>query len=187
MTETAIPSLDARTQSLEHAAVKQLMQAAPARESGGHVPAKDSQSAAPNASSRSGVLLNHPNHPDHSLFRDASRGVHAIDARHNRASDLHSDQLSGHLAVAAKEHGLRGIDHVVMSGDAKVTFAVQGRLDDPAHRRASVDTLQGLNTPLAQSTRQMVEASAREEQTRNSVQTQRQDAEVVARAALRMA
>ena len=173
MTETVIPSLDARTQSLEQAAVKQLMQQqAPARQS---------------STSDRGVLLNDPSHPDHSLFRDAARGVHAIDAKHNRTPDMRSDQLSGHLAVAAKEQGLRGIDHVVMSGDAKVTFAVQGRPDDPAHRRASVDTMQGLNTPLSQSTQQMAEASAREEQTRNSTQTQRQDAEAVTRAALRMA
>lgn len=187
MTETVIPSLDARTQSLEQAAVKQLMQPAPARESSGHVPAKDSQSAAPSPSQRTGALLNDPSHPDHSLFRDAARGIHAIDAKHNRIPDLRSDQLGGHLAVAAKEQGLRGIDHVVMSGDAKLTFAVQGRLDDPAHRRASVDTLQGLNTPLAQSTQQMAEVSARAEQIRNSAPAQQQEPDVVTRAALRMA
>ncbi|MDR6840273.1 XVIPCD domain-containing protein [Pseudoxanthomonas sacheonensis] len=187
MTETVIPSLDARTQSLEHAAVKQLTQPAPTRESSGQIPAKDSQSVAPNPSPRSGALLNDPSHPDHSLFRDAARGIHAIDAKHNRVSDLRSDQLGGHLAVAAKEQGLRGIDHVVMSGDAKLTFAVQGRLDDPAHRRASVDTMQGLNTPLAQSTQQMAEVNARAEQIRNSAPAQQQEPEVVARAALRMA
>ncbi len=194
MTETVIPSLDARTQSLEHSAVKQLMQPAPARQSGEQSPATESRFAPPKQTEGlpqpapgKGVLLNDQNHPDHSLFRDAARGVHAIDATHNRTSDLRSDQLSGHLAVAAKEQGMRGIDHVVMSGDAKVTFAVQGRLDDPAHQRASVDTVQGLNTPLAQSTQQMAEASARQEQTRNSALTQQQDAEVVTRAALRMA
>ena len=100
---------------------------------------------------------------------------------------MRSDQLGGHLAVAAKEQGLRGIDHVVMSGDAKLTFAVQGRLDDPAHRRASVDTLQGLNTPLAQSTQQMAEVSARTEQMRSPAQVQQQEPDVVARTALRMA
>jgi len=187
MTETVIPSLDARTQSLEHAAVKQLTQPAPARESSGHVPAKDPQSAAPSPSLRIGALLNDPSHPDHSLFRDAARGIQAIDAKHNRVSDLRSDQLGGHLAVAAKEQGLRGIDHVVMSGDAKLTFAVQGRLDDPAHRRASVDTLQGLNTPLAQSTQQMAEVSARAEQVRNPAPAQQQEPEVATRAALRIA
>ena len=187
MTETVIPSLDARTQSLEHTAVKQLMQPTPARESSGHVPAKDSQYLAPSSSLRTGVLLNDPTHPDHPLFRDAARGIHAIDASHNRVSDLRSDQLGGHLAVAAKEQGLRGIDHVVMSGDAKLTFAVQGRLDDPAHRRVSVDTLQGLNTPMAQSTQQMAEVSARAEQMRAQAPTQQQEPEVVAGAALRMA
>ena len=187
MTETVIPSLDARTQSLEQAAVKQLMQLAPARESSGQAPAKDSPSAAPSVSPYTGTLLNDPSHPDHPLFRDAARGIHAIDAKHNRVSDLRSDQLGGHLAVAAKEQGLRGIDHVVMSGDAKLTFAVQGRLDDPAHRRASVDTLQGLNTPLAQSTQQMAEVSARTEQMRSPAQVQQQEPDVVARTALRMA
>ncbi|MGH8026360.1 MAG: XVIPCD domain-containing protein, partial [Pseudoxanthomonas sp.] len=195
MTETVIPSLDARTQSLEHAAVKQLMQPTLVEESGKQAPAKDSHSALPkqdsdlppHASLGGSVLLNDPKHPDHALFRDAARGIHAIDAKHNRIPDARSDQLGGHLAVAAKEQGLRGIDHVVMSGDAKLTFAVQGRLDDPAHRRASVDTLQGLDTPLTQSTQQMAEASARAEQTRNAAVTQQQDAEVVARPALRMA
>jgi hypothetical protein len=76
---------------------------------------------------------------------------------------------------------------VVMSGDAKLTFAVQGRLDDPAHRRASVDTMQGLNTPLVQSTQQMAEVSARAEQMRNQAPAQQQEPEVVTRAALRMA
>jgi type IV secretion system effector X-Tfes-like protein len=187
MTETVIPSLDARTQSLEHAAVKQLMQAAPTRESSRQGPAKDSQSAVPSVLPHTGILLNDPSHPDHPLFRDAARGIQAIDAKHNRVSDLRSDQLGGHLAVAAKEQGLRGIDHVVMSGDAKLTFAVQGRLDDPAHRRASVDTMQGLNTPLAQSTQQMAEVSAHAEQMRNPAPAQQQEPEIVARAALRMA
>ncbi|KAF1706812.1 hypothetical protein CSC73_14475 [Pseudoxanthomonas sacheonensis] len=191
MTETVIPSLDARTQSLEHAAVKQLMQQpVPVQQTIGQEPRSALPKQAddlPHPARGKGVLLNDPNHPEHSLFRDAARGIHAIDAKHNRTPDLRSDQLSGHLAVAAKEQGMRGIDHVVMSGDAKLTFAVQGRLDDPAHRRASVDTMQGLNTPLAQSTQQMAEASARQEQTRNSALTQHQDAEVVTRAALRMA
>jgi hypothetical protein len=182
MTETVIPSLDARTQALEHTAIKHLMQAAPTRQSGAQAPTTE-----PHPASGKGVLLNDQNHPEHSLFRDAARGIHAIDAKHGRIPDLRSDQLSGHLAVAAKEQGMRGIDHVLMSGDAKVTFAVQGRLDDPAHRRASVDTVQGLDTPLAQSTQRMAEASAREEQTRNSAIAQQQDTEVVARAALRMA
>ena len=195
MTETVIPSLDARTQSLEHAAVKQLMQPAPVQESNGQAPAKDSPSVlpkqhngiSPHASPGNAILLNDPSHPDHSLFRDAARGIHALDAKHNRIPDLRSDQLGGHLAVAAKEQGLRGIDHVVMSGDAKLTFAVQGRLDDPAHQRASVNTVQGLNAPLAQSTQRMAEVSAQAEQTRNPAIVQQQEPETVTRAALRMA
>jgi hypothetical protein len=130
------------------------------------------------------MLLNHPGHPDHGLFRDAMHGVRALDASQKRIPDLRSEQLGGHLAVAAKEQGLREIDHVVMSHDASRTFAVQGRLDDPAQQRAGVDTVQGLNTPLSQSTQRMAEVA---ESQRNPAHVQQQDQEIVTRAALRLA
>ena len=40
-----------------------------------------------------------------------------------------------------------------MSNDAERSFAVQGRVDDPAHLRVAVDTVPAMNTPLEESSR----------------------------------
>lgn len=195
MTSAAIPSLDARTMALEHEAVEQLARSRAAQERLQQAPAPESRQQAPSRATgaaghpiEGGLLLNQPGHPDYHLFRSAADGVHAIDAKANRVSDLRSDQLSGHLAVAAKREGLSGIDHVVLSQDASRTFAVQGRLEDPTHQRVAVDTVQGLNTPLAQSTQRMAEVSHQQsEQVRTQAETQRQEQETASRAALRFA
>jgi hypothetical protein len=102
-------------------------------------------------------------HPGYSLFQDARRGVHSQDARVGRVSDHASDQLAGSLATEMHAAGGTRIDAVLMSGDAARTFAVQGKVDDPAHLRVSVDTVVAMNTPLEQSSRQM-EATAASQQ-----------------------
>jgi hypothetical protein len=188
MTSTVIPSLDARTMTLEHEAIEQLARSRalqerlkPATES--HQQMSSSGAGVSDTPITIGLLLNQPNHPDYSLFRGAAEGVYALDARAHRVPDLRSDQLSGHLAVAAKREGLSAIDHVILSQDASRTFAVQGRLDDPAHQRAAVDTTQGLNTPLAQSTRQMAEVGHQHaDKARTQTLSQQQEQETASRA-----
>jgi hypothetical protein len=188
MTSTVIPSLDARTMTLEHEAIEQLARSRalqerlkPATES--HQQMSSSGAGVSGTPIAIGLLLNQPNHPDYSLFRGAAEGVYALDARAHRVPDLRSDQLSGHLAVAAKREGLSAIDHVILSQDASRTFAVQGRLDDPAHQRAAVDTTQGLNTPLAQSTRQMAEVGHQHaDKARTQTLSQQQEQETASRA-----
>jgi hypothetical protein len=197
MTSAAIPSLDARTMELEHQAAERLRQSRSEQERTQRVPAGEPEHRTragatgyvPANHMESGMLLNQPSHPDYRLFQAAASGVQALDARANRVSDLRSDQLSGHLAVAAKREGMTGIDHVVMSQDASRTFAVQGRLEDPSHQRASVDTLQGLNTPLAQSTQRIAEVAGRQaEQARSQAAlAQQQEADAPNRAAMRFA
>ncbi|KAF1721972.1 XVIPCD domain-containing protein [Pseudoxanthomonas wuyuanensis] len=196
MTSAAIPSLDARTMELEHQAVERLMRSRSGQERLQRVPAEEPAQRIPAGTSgrapmhpiESGLLLNQPGHPDYRLFQDAASGIRALDARANRVSDLRSDQLSGHLAVAAKTEGMTGIDHVVMSQDASRTFAVQGRLEDPAHQRTSVDTVQGLNTPLAQSTQRMAEINGQQaEQAHSRAVAQQQEQETASRGALRFA
>ncbi|WP_454830095.1 XVIPCD domain-containing protein [Pseudoxanthomonas wuyuanensis] len=196
MTSAAIPSLDARTMELEHQAVERLTRSRSEQQRLQHAPDETPAQRLPagaggRASVRpieSGLLLNQPGHPDYRLFQDAASGIHALDARANRVPDLRSDQLSGHLAVAAKQEGMTGIDHVVMSQDASRTFAVQGRLEDPAHQRASVDTVQGLNTPLAQSTLRMAEVDGKQaEQAHSHALAQQQEQETASRGAMRFA
>jgi hypothetical protein len=67
-------------------------------------------------------------------------------AQHNAAASL---------TVAAHASGLRRIDHVVLGTDAVRLFAVQGRMDDPAHRRAHVDRMQAVAQTVEHATQAM--------------------------------
>ncbi|MFS8396508.1 hypothetical protein EIQ02_19605 [Xanthomonas campestris pv. raphani] len=50
------------------------------------------------------------------------------------------------------------MDHVVMGKTGNV-FAVEGRLDDPAHKRVHVDVEQAIKTPVEQSDQQLLAAN----------------------------
>ncbi len=79
--------------------------------------------------------------------------------------------------------GGQRIDAVTMSPDAARTFAVQGRLDDPAQLRVSVDTMTAMNTPLEQSSQRVADNAARQsvalEQQQAQTQQQQQGARVM--------
>ncbi|WP_145481727.1 XVIPCD domain-containing protein [Stenotrophomonas rhizophila] len=122
-----------------------------------------------------GARMDEPGHPGYSLFKDAQRGVHAQDARVGRTPDHASDQLAGSLATRMHAAGGNRIDAVLMSEDAARTFAVQGRVDDPAHLRVAVETVPAMNTPLDQSSRALqaaAEARQAEQQDRQLTQVQ---------------
>lgn len=111
--------------------------------------------APPGASSQALPRIDDPGQHGFPLYRDAERGVRALDAQAGRAPDAHSRQLAGALAAQMHAAGGSRIDAVVMSGDAATAFAVQGRLDDPAGLRVSVDTLVAMHMPLEDSTRRL--------------------------------
>lgn len=90
-------------------------------------------------------------HAGHPLFCQALEKVHLIDARCGRTPDELSSNLAGSLAAAAQARGLARIDHVVLGENATRAFAVQGELDSPFRRFASVDILQAVATPLEKS------------------------------------
>lgn len=97
-------------------------------------------------------------HPDHAMYQQIKRGVHAIDAAHGRTPDQTSARLTAALLPLAKEGGLSRVDHVLMSeanhrgvhGGENV-FVVQGEPSNPAHLRAHMKTEQALGTPEEQS------------------------------------
>ncbi|APP86217.1 XVIPCD domain-containing protein [Xanthomonas hortorum pv. vitians] len=126
------------------------------------------------------LRIDQPGHVGNTLFQDAQRGVHAQDARAGRTPDQHSAQLSGSLASEMHAVGGKRIDAVVMSPDAARTFAVQGRADDPAQLRVSVETMTAINTPLEQSSQRVAENAARQsvalEQQQSQTQQQQQGA-----------
>jgi len=95
-------------------------------------------------------LTNRAN-PDSALYAQATKGVHAIDAKMNRTPDQASENLSGAIAAKAKQDGLTRIDHVLLSDDGSKAYAVQGDLNSPMKKMSEVQTAQAVNTPLEQS------------------------------------
>ena len=95
----------------------------------------------------------HPDHPDHALYRQIRAGVHRLDAECGREPDAISARMVERLLPLAREHGLRRVDHVVLSrhlgeiAPGERVFVVQGALDDPAHLRAHIGTDEALGLP----------------------------------------
>jgi peptidoglycan hydrolase-like protein with peptidoglycan-binding domain len=95
--------------------------------------------------------LNDAAHPGNPMYRQALDAVQQLDAQQGRTSDQHSANLAAALTVAAKEHGLNQVNHVVLSDDATRAFAVQGDMNSPFKQYADVNVAQAVNTPIAQS------------------------------------
>ncbi len=119
---------------------------------------------AANASSgqavRSSVTqLSDPDHPDHGLYRQAQAKVYAMDAQFGRTPDQRSDNLAASLTAAAKAEGLNSIDKVTVSDDGSRVFATSVAVPHALSYSAAVPTVQGLNTPIAQSTERLDQAN----------------------------
>lgn len=94
----------------------------------------------------------------HQRMLEQIRGhVAALDAGHGRHVDAASERMSHALLRLASERQLESVDHVVLGAPARgqaatgTLFIVQGALQDPAHRRASIDTGEAASTPVAES------------------------------------
>ncbi|MDL5368203.1 DUF2974 domain-containing protein [Xanthomonas sp. NCPPB 2654] len=81
------------------------------------------------------------------LFNDA---VVQLDAQRERL-DLHDDRAflntAASVAARASHDGLERIDTLMPSRDGDRLFAVQGRVDDPAHLRSQVQTAAAASEP----------------------------------------
>ncbi|MEN1956642.1 peptidoglycan-binding domain-containing protein [Luteimonas changyuni] len=88
-------------------------------------------------------------------------------------TDGQRERMAHSLAGLAAGHRLQSVDHVLLGaapGGAagERVFVVQGRLDDPAQRRAWMSTFEAINTPVADSLarlqgfRERAESSARQ-------------------------
>ncbi len=89
-------------------------------------------------------LLSEATHSQHLLYVQILRGIRKLPEGTYR-----SEQERTHAAIAltisAHVEGLRNIDHVALGRDGINLFAVQGRMDDPAHRRVHVDHVQAMS------------------------------------------
>lgn len=125
-----------------------------------------------------------PGHPDHALLEQIRAGVRRIDEGVGKPYDAMSERISRCLLAACKDgrdmypdapgirpgaNALRRVDHVVM-GETGNVFAVEGRLDDPAHRRAFVAIERAIGTPVEQSDAKLEAANRAIADSRSQVQ-----------------
>ncbi|MBB4768177.1 MULTISPECIES: XVIPCD domain-containing protein [Xanthomonas] len=121
------------------------------------------------------LLPSQPGHADHTLYQQIKSGVLQLDAQHGKEWDGASQRMTASLLALAKEEGLSRVDHVVLNnptgqlaGGEKV-FVVQGALNDPAHQRTHMPTVDAVQAPETQSFDRVqainqTQAQAREQQ-----------------------
>ncbi len=108
----------------------------------------------------------HPEHPEHGLYQQIARGVHKLDAEAGRTPDQASARMIARLMPLAREKGFHRVDHVVLSRhiglveQGENVFLVQGRLEDPGHKRAFITTQEAVETPVAASLERLEAANA---------------------------
>lgn len=102
-----------------------------------------------------------PQQPQHAMLQQIRSHVRDLADASGRPFDQRSEQLSHSLLTVARENGMTQVDHLIGSrADAshragEDLFVVQGRLNDPAHIRASVNVELASQTPVANSQRQL--------------------------------
>jgi len=94
---------------------------------------------------------------DRSLYMQIRAGVERLDAEHGKLWDESSQRMTASLLVLAKEQGLLRVDHVALNNHTEnltrgeKIFVVQGAMDDPAHRKGDMNTMDALRAPEAES------------------------------------
>ena len=96
-------------------------------------------------------MLSNPSHPDHALYKQALVGIEKLPATAFR-NNQERQNAAASLAVEAKINGFNQIDHVAVGANSASLFAVQGRLEDPAHSRIHKDRTLAAAQPVEKST-----------------------------------
>ncbi|MBT2749125.1 MULTISPECIES: peptidoglycan-binding domain-containing protein [unclassified Lysobacter] len=99
-----------------------------------------------------GPKLSDAAHPDNAMYKQALDGIQKLGPQ-SGLNDEQKRNAAATLTYEAKVSGLDRIDHVVASPDGKRMFAVEGQLQDPAHKRVITDTAQAAAQPVEKSTR----------------------------------
>ncbi len=92
---------------------------------------------------RHSPLLSEATHPAHPLYTQVLHGVRRL-PHGTFASEDEQRNLAVALTISAHVSGLKKVDHVVLGTNGVNVFAVQGRLDDPAHLRTHVDRVEAM-------------------------------------------
>lgn len=137
---------------------------------------------------KSGLDPTNPDHKDHAMLEQIRVGVRALDDKVGKHYDDESERISRSLLAACKDNremypgvhdislsanALNRVDHVLMGTNGHF-FAVEGRLDDPAHKRAVVSAEQAMQIPIEQSDQKLLAANQVITQAREIAQQQEQ-------------
>ncbi|BDU20288.1 zeta toxin family protein [Dyella sp. GSA-30] len=136
------------------------------------------------SSSSGGTVLglDHASHPDHAIYKQALDHVHELDKSKGHTPDVHSDNLAAALTVAARNNGMERIDRIALDDKGATVVAAQGQVAlGNFDKFARVDTMQGLNTPVAETSAKWPQAmEAFKQQQQSQTQTQAQPQQVQA-------
>lgn len=127
-----------------------------------------------------------PKHPDHAMLEQIRAGVRKVDQQVGKSYDDASERISRCLLAACKDNremypnasnlslaanALNRVDHVLMGTTGNI-FAIEGRPDDPANKRAVVPVETAVRTPVEQSDEKLQAANQSIAQERALVQQQ---------------
>jgi len=104
--------------------------------------------------SESSLLLSSPDHPDHALYKQALKGLETLPPNTFK-SETERQNTAASLALEAKTHGLNQIDHVALAANGASLFAVQGKIEDPAHNRVHLDRTLAAAQPIEKTSAQI--------------------------------
>lgn len=102
-----------------------------------------------------------PGHPFHPLHEQSLAAVHRLEAERGRAPDGNTARLALGATLLAAEHGFTRVDHVLLNqrngnlAEGTHLFVVQGELNDPAQRRAHMQTDLALAAAPAETERRL--------------------------------
>lgn len=140
----------------------------------------------PQAPSHGSISPADPTHPDHAMLEQIRAGVRKVDQSVGKNYDDLSERVSRCLLAACKDNremypdarglslaanALNRVDHVVLGTTGNI-FAVEGRLDDPAHKRALVSVEAAIRIPVEQSDEKLLAANQAIAQERAMTQQQ---------------
>ncbi len=106
---------------------------------------------------RHSPLLSEATHPAHPLYTQMLHGIGKLPHGTFESEDEQRN-LAVALTIAAHVSGFKKVDHVVLGTNGVNVFAVQGRLDDPAHLRTHMDRVQAMTNVVDHSSLGLQEA-----------------------------
>lgn len=100
-------------------------------------------------------LLSEPGHPDYVLYVQSYDCLKQLGHELNFENESACVNAAASLAAEAKTSGLKRLDHVFLSNHGLGLFAIQGKIDDPAHHWIHIDKMQAVSKPVQLSTIQV--------------------------------